>query len=144
MCCGLHWSFKSILYDLLIAKLHTFVFAFKSLRVIHAYVNHRIQVPKVGSFCSEILQVIYCIPQGSILGPLLFFNVNLIDLLLAEHYKSNFSNFADDTTPYNCWSTFLETISDLEITLDNLFDWFCCNNFEAITSKYHVFLTSIL
>ena len=92
--------------------------------------NYRIQVTKVGSFYSEILQIIYGVPQGSILGPLLF-NVNLIDLFLAEHYKSDFSNYADDTTPYNCGSTFFETISDLEITLDNLFNWFCYNYFRA-------------
>ena len=63
------------LHDLLIAKLHAFGFDLKSLKVIHAYLNDRIQVTKVGSFYSKILQVIYRVPQGSILGPLLF-NVN--------------------------------------------------------------------
>ena len=58
-----------------------------------------------------------------------------------EHYKSDFSNYADDTTPYNCGSTFFETISDLEITLDNLFNWFCYNNFKANASKCHLFLS---
>ena len=108
-------------YAHLIAKLHAFGFDLKSLRVIHAYLNDRIQVTKVGSLYSEILQIICGVPQGSILGPLLF-NVNLIDLFLAEHYKSDFSNTANDTTPYNCRSTFLETISDLEITLNNLLE----------------------
>ena len=51
--------------------------------------------------------------------------VNLIDLFLAEHYKSEFSNYADGTTPNTCNSTFLETISDLEITLGNLLNWLC-------------------
>ena len=35
----------------------------------------------------------------------------------------------------------METISDLEITLDNLFNWFCYNSFKANTSKYHSFLS---
>ena len=61
---------------------------------------------KVGSFYSEILQIISGVPQGSILGSLLF-NVNLIDLFLAEHYKLDFSDYAEDTTPYNCSNTFL-------------------------------------
>ena len=39
-------------------------------------------------------------------------------------------------------STFLETISDLEITLDNLFNWFCYNNFKVNASKCHFFLLS--
>ena len=84
---------------------------------------------KVGSFCSEIIQIIYGVPQGSILGHLLN-NVNLIDLFLAEHYKSNFSNYADDSPPYNCTSTF-----------DNLFYWFCYNNFKANASNRHLLLS---
>ena len=68
-------AFDCLLYDLLIAKLDAFGFDLKSLRVIHAYLNDRIQVTKVSSFYSEILQIIYGVSQGSILGPLLF-NVN--------------------------------------------------------------------
>ena len=105
-------AFDCPLHDLLIAKLRAFGFDLKSLRVIHAYLNDRIQVTKVGSFYSEILQIIYDAPQGSLLGPLLF-NVNLIDLFLEEYCKLDYSNYADDTTPYNCRSTFLKTISDL-------------------------------
>ena len=36
---------------------------------------------------------------------------------------------------------FFETISDLEITLDNLFNWFCYNDFKANASKCHLFLS---
>ena len=85
--------FDCLLHNLLIAKLHAFGFDLKSLKVIHVYLNDRFQVTKVGSFYSEILQIVYGVPQGSILGPLLF-HVNLIDLFLAEHYKSDFSNYA--------------------------------------------------
>ena len=51
------------------------------------------------------------------------------------------SNYAGDTTPYNCGSTFFEIISDLEITLDNLLNWFCYNNFKTNASKCHLFLS---
>ena len=133
-------AFDCPLHDRLIAKLHAFGFDLKTLKVIHAYLNDRIQVTKVGSFYSEFFQIIYGVPQGSILGPLLF-NVGLTDLFLAEHYKSDFSNYADDTTPCNCGSAFFETIPDLEITLDKLFNWFCYNNFKANASKCHLFLS---
>ena len=46
--------FDCLLHDL-IAKLHVFGFDLKSLKVIHAYLNNRIQVTKVGSFYSKIL-----------------------------------------------------------------------------------------
>ena len=60
---------------------------------------------------------------------------------MIEHYRSDFSSYADDFTPYNCWNTFLEVISDLETTKGNLFDWFCCNNFKVNLSKCHLFLS---
>ena len=133
-------AFDCLKHDLLIEKLHAFSFDCKSLRVMYAYLNNRVQVTKVGSYYSEILDIIFGVPQGSILGPLLF-NVNIIDLFLIEHYRSDFSNYADDTTPYNCGNTFLEVISDLETTMNNLFDWFCCNNFKVNPSKCHLFLS---
>ena len=68
-------AFDCLLDNLLIAELHAFGFNLKSLKVILAYLNDRTQVTKVGSFYSEILHIIYSVPQGSILGPLLF-NVN--------------------------------------------------------------------
>ena len=34
-----------------------------------------------------------------------------------------------------------EVISDLETTINNLFDWFCCNNFKVNPSKCHLFLS---
>ena len=65
-------AFDCLLHDFLIAKVQAFGFDLKSLRVIHAYINERIQITKVGSFYSETYQITY----GLILGPLLF-NVNL-------------------------------------------------------------------
>ena len=35
----------------------------------------------------------------------------------------------------------METLSDLEITLDNLFNWFCYNNFKANAAKCNLFLS---
>ena len=107
---------------------------------MYAYLNNRVQATKVGFCYSETLDIIFGVSQGSILGPLLF-NINIIDLFLIEHYRADFSNYADDTTPYNCGNTFLEVISDLETKTDKLFDWFCCNNFKLNLSKCHLFLS---
>ena len=56
-------AFDCILNDLLIAKLHACNLDFKSLKVTFAYINDSIQVAKTGSFYSETLQIIYCVPQ---------------------------------------------------------------------------------
>ena len=65
-------AFDCLKHDLLIAKLHAFGFDYKSLRVMYSYLNNRVQVIKVGSYYSEILDIIIGVHQGSILGPLLF------------------------------------------------------------------------
>ena len=69
----------------------------------------------------------------------LLFNTNIIGLFLTEHYKSEFSKYASDTIPYNYANIFLEIISDLETTIDNLFDWFFYNNFKANPSKFYLY-----
>ena len=57
-------AFDCLLHDLLIAKLHAFGLYLKSLKVIHAYLNDRIQITKVRSFYNEILQNISGAPLG--------------------------------------------------------------------------------
>ena len=61
---------------------------------------------------------------------------------MIEHYRSDFSNYADNATPHNCVNTFLEVMPGLERTMDNLFDWSSCDNFKANPSKCHLFLSS--
>ena len=58
------------------------------------------QQTKVNKQFSSRQELIQIVPQGSVLGPLLF-NIYLNDLLhLAE--STNVGNFADDTTFYAC------------------------------------------
>ena len=48
------------------------------------------------------------LPQGSILGPLLF-NIDVCDLFLSE-YSSELTNFADNTISYECGKNYDEVI----------------------------------
>ena len=59
-------AFDCLKHNLLIAKLHAFGFDCKSLRVMYAYLNNRVQVTKVGSHYSEILDIIFGDSQGLI------------------------------------------------------------------------------
>ena len=117
---------------------YAFDFNIKSLRVINAYLSNRAQVTEAIFFYSEIFVIIFGVPKGSLLGSLVF-NINISDIFLTEQYKSHFFNYADSTTPKNCWDTLLPAISDLEIRADNLFHWFCYNSFEAVPWKCHFF-----
>ena len=112
-------AFDCICHDLLIAKLNAYGLERNALKLAYDYLSNRSQKTKVGSSFSTYLDIAYGVPQGSILGPLLF-NIDLCDLFF-ENYSSDFANFADDTTPYECGHSFNEVINNLEATTENFF-----------------------
>ena len=68
-------AFDCVSHDLLIAKLNSYGLDQNALNVIHNYLSGRSQKTKVGSSFSDLLDILYSLPQGSILGSL-FFNIN--------------------------------------------------------------------
>ena len=111
-------AFDCICNDLLIAKLNAYGLERNTLKLAYDYLSNRSQKTKVGSSFSVYLDIVYGVPQGSILGPLLF-NIDLCDLFF-ENYSSDFANFADDTTPYECGQSFNEVINNTETTKEKV------------------------
>ena len=81
-------------------------------------------------------EIVFRVPQGSILGPLLF-NIFLCDLFFIMK-DTNFSSYADDNTPYRTEGTIEEIIKLLERDSMMLFKWFSDNQMKANISKYHL------
>ena len=71
-------AFDSLPHSLLIAKIHAYGFDMPSLRLIHSYLTNRTQRVKINNSYSQWSTILYGVPQGSILGPLLF-NIFLSD-----------------------------------------------------------------
>ena len=59
-------------HDLPIAKLNAYGFSNNALKFINDYLTGRIQRIKINENFSSWRDIIYCVPQGLILGPLLF------------------------------------------------------------------------
>ena len=85
-------------HDLLIAKLEAYGLDNDSLNLLLDYLSFRKQKTKVGSAYSNWSKIRCGIPQGSILGPLLF-NVFINDIFMIIE-QSDICNFADDNTLY--------------------------------------------
>ena len=65
-------AFDTLNYDLLIAKFEAYGFSITSLRYIRRYLNQRLQRTGVNNSFSLRKNIIGGVPQGSILGSLLF------------------------------------------------------------------------
>ena len=72
-------AFACLLHDLLIAKLHAYGFEIVSLRLTGSYLVVRRKRVKIDNEYRTWQEILFGVPQGSILGPLLF-NIHMCDL----------------------------------------------------------------
>ena len=64
-------AFGCLDHELLIAKLNAYGFCLTALKLVHNYLLNRKQRAKINSSYSSLLEIIFVVPQRSVLGPLL-------------------------------------------------------------------------
>ena len=65
-------AFGCLSHELLIAKLDPYGFDKNSLKLVNSYLSNRKQSVKINDKYSSWSEILFGVPQGSILGPLLF------------------------------------------------------------------------
>ena len=133
-------AFDCIDRELLIAKLNAYGFDNSSLTFIYSYLFGRKQRTKINSSFSCWAEMLFGVPQSSILG-LLLFNAYICDLFFKVS-DLEYASFADDTTPYSCLPEMIHILEKLEKGIQSMFDWFSENFLKANADKCHLIASS--
>ena len=89
--------FDTIIHELLIAKLHAYMFSKDVLKLIFSCLSDWSQGTKIHKSFSPWSALLQWVPQGSVLG-LILLNISFNDLFCV--LPCDVCNFADDATPY--------------------------------------------
>ena len=131
-------AFDTINHELLIAKLKAYGFDNSALQVVLSYLSDRWQRTKINSSFSNWEELLCGVPQGSVLGPILF-NIYINDMFF-QFVDAHVCNFADDTTLTACNINMKDLLHELEDNTLSAIIWFENNYMKLNQSKCH-FLT---
>ena len=131
-------AFDCIPHDLLIAKLHAYGITKKSLTFLYSYLKRRKQGVKINDTESLYQILLSGVPQGSILGPVLF-NLFINDLFLFIK-EADLINFADDNTLYVGKKNLAEVLEVLERECETAINWFNENNMIVNPDKFQTMI----
>ena len=113
-------AFDKVWHDGLIFKLRQNGISGNMLRLLESYLSNRKQRVVLNGHFSEYYPIEAGVPQGSVLGPLLFL-VYINDL--ETNIKSNIKFFADDTMLFSIVNNPVNSANDLNDDLSNIHLW---------------------
>ena len=133
-------TFDCLLHDLLIAKLNVYGFDLISVKLVYTFISKIFQRVRVNSCYSSWFEILFGVPRGSILGPLIF-NIDIADLFLFC-IESLISNYVDDNSPFSCENDNDSVILNFTKDSKSLLEWFTLNCFKANPDKFHFISSS--
>ena len=126
-------AFDTVPHDILIKKLYLYGIKNKNLDWIKNYLNTRKQKTILNNTTSSLADITVGVPQGSVLGPLLFL-VYINDLNEVLEKCISFL-YADDTVLVTSAPDYISAHRDMQHDLDNIANWCKSNKLTLNISK---------
>lgn len=126
-------AFETVNRNILLNKLYNYGLRNTVFNWFKSYLSNRSQTVKFKDVTSDSLNVDYGVPQGTVLGPLLFL-MYVNDIVNSVKY-CQMELFADDTMIYISGTDLKQMEVKLNSDLNTLFIWLCNNNLCINTEK---------
>jgi len=130
--CDLSKAFDVINHDILLYKLNSYGVRGVANQWFKSYLSDRSQFVELDKEYSSLLPIGCGVPQGSILGPLLYL-IYVNDIF--NSCNGNIVSFADDTTLFMSHCDVHQLFANANIQVNNLFEWFCANKLSLNANK---------
>src|SRR5579872_4630943 len=121
--------FDTVAHDILLYKLHNYGIRGSAYNLFKSYLSDRQQYTIIGDNTSKVMPLPIGVPQGLILGPLLF----LIYVNDIQHACTNagLKLFADDSNLFVVGRNLIELYDASNLACSQLIYWFQCNRLTA-------------
>ena len=133
-------QFDCLNHEILIAKLNAYDLTSPALKFIRNYSSNEKQRVPVNDSYSLWQDILFGVPQDTILGCFLF-NILLGDLLFTLNH-TEIANYADGFAPYALSDDIDDLIASLEKCLKDLLKWFNCNLRKSNPDNCHLLVSS--
>ena len=133
--CDLSKAFDVIDHDILLSKLNNYGIRGLANEWFKNYLSERQQFVETDGKTSQVPLIQIGVPQGSILGPLLYL-IYVNDI--GNSCQGNILSFADDTTLCTSHSNLDELYANANEQTNDVYQWFCSNRLSLNAKKKQV------